>query len=179
MTLLDLNIDLAAGPGRRAVPVDFEIVREVTEADVELLAVTPANSKPPAIKRISDRHHALARLLASGMPESEAALTLNYDVSRVSILKDSPAFQELLALYRAKVDTEFATNLDHMAGMSRDALLELRERIEENPEDFSHRELLAIITELNDRAQAGSDNTKHLPTKIELVAHVPDDDSAD
>lgn len=173
MTLLNLNIDRAAGPGRRAVPVDAEFVREVTEADLELIATKDAGSVPSPIQRITDRHHALARLLASGVAEGEAALILNYDNSRVSILKNSPAFQELLNLYRSEVDREFASVLDHMSGLSRDALLELRDRIEDNPKDFSHRELLSIVTEMSDRA-VNTDPTGKLPTTVELVAYDPD-----
>lgn len=179
MQLLDLNIDRLAGPGRRPKLIDVEIVREVEEADLELLAAVPANSKPPAIKRISNRHHALARLIASGMTDGDAALTLGYDISRVSILKQSPAFQELLSLYQGEVNAKFATNLEHMAGLSNDALLELRDRIEESPDDFSTRELLSIVTELNDRAERGVDSTVNLPTSIELVAKQPDEPSAD
>ena len=167
---LGLNIVNLNGSGRPAKPLEAHVVRPVEEADIEMLLTTPLNASTSSpIKRISDRHHALARLLASGTPEGEAALILNYDISRVSILKQSPAFQELLDVYRSEVDREFATNLEHMAGLSRDALLELRERMEEEPEKFSHRELLAIITELNDRAGNDGADAK-LPTRIEIVA---------
>lgn len=174
MGLGKLNIDTAAGPGRRAVPVEFDVLRDINEADIELIATRDAGSTPSPVQRITDRHHTLARLLASGVKEAEAALITGYDISRVSILKNSPAFTELLAIYRAEVDREFSTSLEHMGGLSRDALLELRERIELNPSDFSHRELLAIVTELNDRAEHGADIGKNLPTRIELVAHVAD-----
>ncbi len=174
MSLLDLNIDTAAGPGRRPKPVDVTYLRDVTEADLELLATRDAGSTPSPVQRITERHHALARLLASGTPEGEAALITGYDPSRVSVLKNSPAFTNLIAIYRDEVNREFSTSLEHMGGLSRDALLELRQRVEDKPEDFSHRELLSIITELSDRAISGEDSTKHLPTRIELVAHVPD-----
>lgn len=176
MNDLGLNIVNLAGPGRPAKPLEAEIVRPLEIADLELAAVTERRSAPPPLKRITDRHHALARLLAAGTPEGEAALILNYDPSRISILKNSPAFQELLALYRAEVDREFATTLDHMAGLSRDALLELRERLEEDPDKFSNRELLSITTDLIDRADL-DEGTSKLPTRIELVAQPLPEDS--
>ena len=179
MSLLNLNIDRAAGPGRRATPVDVEFVRDINEADLELLATRPADSVPAPIQRITDRHHALARLLASGVGEGEAALILNYDRSRVSILKNSPAFNELLALYRSEVKREFATVLDHMSGLSRDALMELRERVEDKPDDFSNRELLSIVTDMTDRTLGAEDQTKGLPTVIELVAYTGESDSGE
>lgn len=165
---LGLNIVDLSGPGRPAKPLEAVTIGELTAADLELAAMTERHSQPPAIKRITDRHHALARLLAAGTPEGEAAMILNFDNSRVSILKQSPAFQELLALYRSEVDREFATTLDHMAGLSRDALLELRERLEDAPEKFSNRELLAVITDMTDRADVDGGDAK-LPTRIELV----------
>lgn len=166
---LNLNIDKLAGPGRRALPLDFEMTRELEPADFHALATTDRGMEPPQLQRITDRHHALARLLASGVSEGEAALTLSYDISRVSILKNSPAFQELMALYRREVDREFATMLEHMAGLGKDALLELRDRLEEAPQKFSNRELLSVATDMADRADIGEGSSK-LPTIIELVA---------
>jgi len=166
---LNLNIVDLGGPGRPRKPLDAQVVRPLNAADLELAATVERHSQPPAIKRITDRHHALARLLAAGTSEGEAAMILSYDVSRVSILKNSPAFQELLQLYRSEVDREFATTLDHMSGLTKDALLELRQRIEEDPDKFSHRELLAIVTDMGDRANLDGGDAR-LPTRIELVA---------
>jgi len=177
---LGLNIVNLGGPGRPAKALEAAVVRDINVADLELAAVTERNSQPPALKRITDRHHALARLLASGTKEGEAALILGMDGSRVSILKNSPAFVELLDLYRGEVDREFATTLDHMAGLSRDALIELRERLEDTPEKFSNRELLSVVNDMVDRADVDGRDAK-LPTMIELVAYdgpLPEDNPA-
>lgn len=166
---------------RRPSTLQYEVVREMEEADLALLNQV-AGIAPTPLKRLSDRHHALARLLASGVPEGEAALILNYDNARISILKASPAFQELLTLYRKEVDREFASVLEHMAGMSKDALMELRERLEETPDKFSNNELLRIVVESVDRTVAapGLNGKENLPTRIELVVpEFSDDDSED
>ena len=170
MNDLGLNIVNLGGPGRPAKPLEATVARDLNLADLELAAVTERHSQPPALKRITDRHHALARLLAAGTKEGEAALILGMDPSRVSILKQSPAFIELLDLYRGEVDREFATTLDHMAGLSRDALIELRERLEDTPEKFSNRELLSVVNDMVDRADVDGRDAK-LPTMIELVAY--------
>lgn len=167
---LNLNIDKLAGPGRLPAKLEVEYVRDLGEADFAIMAEIPVGSRPPAVKRLTDRHHALARLLAAGTPEGEAALILNYDISRVSILKNSPAFQELLALYRGEVKREFATVLDHMAGISRDALVILRDRMEDNEDRFSNNELMKIATDFTDRTVDKDLDTARLPTVIELVA---------
>lgn len=173
--MLNLNIDNLAGPGRPAKAVEYDVVRDLTEADLAMLAL-PASSVPAPIKKITDRHHALARLLAAGTPEGEAAMIVGYDLSRVSILKNSPAFQDLLGLYRAEVKREFSTVIEHMAGMSRDALIELRDRFEENPAKFTNNELLKVVTELIDRS-AGAERPDDMPTMIELV--FPSDSRSD
>lgn len=167
---LNLNIDKLAGPGRLPMRLEVEYVRDMNEADLEIMATVPAGSKPIAVKRLTDRHHALARLLAAGTPEGEAAMILNYDLSRVSILKNSPAFQELVALYRSEVNREFASVLDHMAGISRDALVILRDRMEDNEDRFSNNELMKIATDFTDRTVGKDLDTAKMPTVIELVA---------
>lgn len=169
---LKLNIDHSLGPGRRALPVSFEVAREVGESDLHLVATQDVGSTPSPLQRITDRHHQLARLLASGTPESEASLICGYDPSRISNLKKSPAFQELLALYRKGAEQKWASTVERMAGVARDALEELSSRLEENPAKFTNMELAKITTELSDRT-VGHDNGVEdagLPTVIELVA---------
>lgn len=170
---LDLNI--IAGPGRRPMPIEYEIVRPMNEADIALLSQPAAIQANTELKRITDRHHALAKLLASGTPESEAALIVGYEPARVSTLKNSPAFQELLAFYQKEAKEKFDSVLDHMAGLSRDALLELRTRIEDQPERFSVLDLTRLITELHDRTAGQDDQQVDLPELIELVPKALDE----
>lgn len=170
---LDLNIEhLAVGRGRPRKKLDFEVVREINEADLALISQVPVQSAATGLKKLSDRHHSLARLLASGTPEGEAALITGYDPSRVSILKANPAFGELIEVYRKEVDFEFSTTLQHMAGLSRDAILELRDRMEEDPEKFTNQELRALVSDLTDRVSRdeGTGNKPSFPSIVELVA---------
>ena len=156
------------------MPLEYEVVRPLNEADLALLA-QPASIQPNTeLKRITDRHHALAKLLASGVAEGEAALIVGYESSRVSVLKQSPAFQELHAFYQKEAKEKFSSVLDHMAGLSRDALLELRDRLEVSPERFSNLDLMRLMTETVDRTVGKDDQQVDLPDLIELVA--PDDD---
>jgi hypothetical protein len=165
---LNLNVAKLAGPGRARTALEVMSVRDLGEADLALLAAGDRGTTAPPLKRITDRHHSLARLIAGGASDGEAAATIGFSLSRVSILKQSPAFQDLLALYRKEVDREFATVLEHMAGMSRDALLELRERLEDEPDRFSNRELLDTVNTFVDRADVG-EGTRKLPVQINLV----------
>lgn len=165
---LNLNIvDLE--PVAPKEPLYFHVVREATEADIELALTQPAGETPPELKRITDRHHMLARLLASGMTEEEASVHTGYSLSRISILKNSPAFVELQELYRDKASENFYSLYEHMGGLSKDALALLRERVEENPDRMTTTELLKIIETMSDRA-ADNPTDRIMPTVIELVA---------
>ncbi len=175
---LGLNITEFRGAGRPAQPLTAHLDRELSEADMALLATTRGSSEISDLKRITDRHHSLARLLASGMKEGDAAFTVGLTPSRVSVLTASPAFQELLDLYRNEVQLEFSTVLEHMAGLSRDALLELRERLETDSDKFSNRELMSLVTELTDRS-VDDGRTSTAPTRIELVSPVVEGESGE
>lgn len=164
---LDLEIETNLSRGRQPKPLSFEVERDITEADLAMLSTLPADaSTPPPIKSLTDRHHMLARLLAGGMTEGQAAVACGYDPSRVSILKNSPAFEELLSFYRGKEDEHFVSVLDHMAGLSLDAVMELRNRVEESPEDFSNKDLLAIISDMADRT--GAPKKKEVSKTIDI-----------
>jgi hypothetical protein len=151
MDPLDLALDLGLIPrsGRQPANVSIEFERELTPAD---LALAPSRvQKAPAIKAIRDSHHSLARVLATGSSEGEASLITGYSPSRISILKADPQFQELLEFYRETAIDVVSDLRSRMASMGLDALAELRERLEDSPEDFSPALLKDIVKEMADR----------------------------
>ena len=126
----------------------------------ETLGVTNAD-----IKRIRPTHHRLARLLATGLDETKAALLCNYSPARVSILKSDPAFQELLAGYAGEVDDKWLDTVEVMAGLSEDALHELQARLEETPELFNNVQLMDLAKLTLDRTGNGPTSTQNLNVK--------------
>src|SRR5258708_36547734 len=96
MNALNLDINLI---GRKATVIGAEVLRDLTTSDLALLA-TERGIRPTSIQRITDRHHALARCLASGMSATEAGLVTGYTASRISVLRGDPSFEELIAFYR-------------------------------------------------------------------------------
>lgn len=152
---MGLELNTIVGKGRKPTPTSADVVRELGAADIALLAAgAEAPTKPPPLTKITERHHAVARLLASGMPPGEVAAVTGYDNARISILQGSPAFQELVALYHREVDIEFASVLNNLAGLSKDAIMALRERLEEEPENFT-------IKDLRETAELALDRTGH------------------
>lgn len=148
----DLGLDLDFLNGAPISGPEVRLEREMTLADVEALSQPKNVHAPTLVRRPSERHHALARALAAGMKEGEAGLLVGYDPSRVSILLQSPAFQELVALYRNEVKAEFAQFEERLLGLGKDAINELQTRLEDEPEKFTIGQLLEITTRLGDRA---------------------------
>lgn len=151
MNLAELGIDLEIGPGRRP---SGTVLRELAADDLAHLAA-PRRAGAALIKKMTERHQALARLLAGGTRPTDAAVMLGYTDSYISILQDDPAFQNLVAVYRNDQNIVYADFQARLAGLSKDALLELQGRLEETPDDFSIGQLTEIATRFGDRAGYG------------------------
>ncbi len=167
---MELGFDIASlsARGRRPETPSCEFARELTRADLEVLANAPRNVEMPELKKITERHHALARALASGMRVGEAASLVGYEIARVSVLQDNPAFQELLSLYRDQKDLEFAEFAGRIAGLGKDAVLELQDRLEQAPEKFSNGMLLDMVKTLADRSGHGPTTKSEVTVNVTL-----------
>lgn len=151
MDSFDLGIDLGLLPraGRQAKPLFAEFVRELAPADLTMPAVRVQTAPP--LKKIRDTHHALARVLVTAGSESEASAITGYSLSRISILKADPQFQELLEFYREGSERVVTDMRERMAGMAGAALQELSDRLDETPEEFTPNLLKEIVKDLADR----------------------------
>lgn len=158
---MDLALDIVRTTGRAAKPVSATIVRELELGDLALLN-EERGTAPSAVKRLSERHHALARSIASGMKPGEAAALTGYDNARVSVLLSDPAFKELVKFYLEDVTRQYAGLHEVMAGMSLDAMLEIRQRLEDEGDKIPIATLLEI-------GKMGADRTGHGPSSKQEV----------
>jgi len=150
--------------GRATLDLSPDIVRDLVPAD--LAAITSEKgSEAPALKRITDRHHALARNLAGGMAEGEAALVCGISNSRISILKADAQFQELLNFYRGEVNLVYQDMHEKLAGIASTALDELQDRLEDAPEKVSTGQLMEL-------AKLGADRTGFGPQSQQTNVNV-------
>jgi hypothetical protein len=161
---MELNAELFRTRGRAAVPVEAAVIRELDRADIVLLT-QEKGSQASSIKRLSERHHALARNIASGMPVGDAATLQGYSASRVSILQSDPAFKELLAFYREDAQRPYRDLHVRLSGLAMDATEELSNRLEEEPEKVS-------IGQLVELAKMGADRTGHGPQTSSMNLNV-------
>jgi hypothetical protein len=163
---LDLDLDIAAADfiGRKPRAVQAEVTRELTPSDLALLA-TERGIQPSHIQRLSERHHALARCLASGLSVADACAITGYTPSRVSILKGDPSFEELISFYRGPA----AELIQDLGAKMRQNALEaqniLTERLEEEPAAFNVDALLDIT-------KLGADRTGFGPASRTTSVHV-------
>jgi len=83
----------------------------------------------------------------------------------VSILCQDDAFKELLHHYRTIVDAAYGDMHEDMAGMSRDAVNLIRDRMEDEPAEIPTTQLLDI-------AKMGADRTGHGPATQNTHLHI-------
>jgi hypothetical protein len=151
--------------GRATKPIGYDILGELTEEDLESLT-KERGTQPPAVMVMRERHHALAKSIASGVKPGDAAHIHRYSASRVSILLGDPAFQELVEHYRGLADEQYVDFHAKLGQLAVDASHLLQERMEdpEQAVDISTGQLLQIIT-------AGADRTGFGPTQKTEVNH--------
>jgi predicted transcriptional regulator len=122
-----------------------EITRELTAEDKALVGSTKLGSTAPRLKRIRAVHHAAARLMATGMKDSEISLNVGLCSSRLSILKNDPAFSDLVEFYTQGEVERFSSVQDRMVMLGMVAAEEIQARIEEDAEDVATRDLTEIM----------------------------------
>ncbi len=150
------------GRGRPEAPITVAYVRDLTEADLLTLATTRLSAtKPPreeGLTRVTQRHHALARMLASGaVDDITAARTLGMNPNTVYMLKKDPTFGELLTHYTKVQETAFVDVAEQMATASSTAIALIQEKLEGSDP--------VTLTELIRVAELTLDRTGHGPTK--------------
>ena len=145
-------------------------MRELEPADISALG-TEKGSKTPALKRISERHHALARTLASGVTSGEAAIICRYDISRVSILQSDPAFQELVEFYRGEVIDKYLGLHEQLAGLASDAAELIADQIE-NDLQLPLEERKVSLGQLMEVTKLAADRTGHGPQTSQTSVNI-------
>lgn len=144
--------------GRAKASVEAAVDGLIDEGDLELIAGPRGADPAPAISKLRERHHALARHLAEGKTPGEAALLTRYTQSRVSILLGDPAFRDLVEHYRANVNAEFVDFQRKLSELAIDAAHVLQERLEDAPDEISDAMLLRVV-------EVGADRTGHGPSQ--------------
>jgi len=135
----------ARGGRKVAKPLMIEVVRSLTQEDVPaLLEPSPVGSQTPTIVRLRHQHHILAQTLAAGHSNEAASLITGYSISRISILNGDPTFRQLLAHYQGNKEIAFVDLIDRMKALGLSTLEELQSRLDDNPDEWTKRELMDL-----------------------------------
>lgn len=163
--------------GRNAIasPIEIHDLRPLSRADLAVLA----EPRPPnSIQNLRDTHHALARAVAAGMTDAEAASVTGYSVGRVNQLRNDVAFMDLVAQKRSMIDAEFAAAgdavIDYLRGNALKAAKMLSDKLDhadEQGEFLPTRDLLGIAELGFDRTGYGK-QTKNLNVNVDFAANL-------
>jgi len=140
--------------GKISTKPEILSVKPLTRED---LALIPEKREPihGIVRRFRDPHHRVARLFASGLRVGEVVERSGYSYNRVKTLHDDPAFQQLIAKYREKVDASFVANADEFYDLAtsnmRKAETMIAERLEKAEEEDIDLPLKTLVDISGDR----------------------------
>lgn len=160
-----IDFEKLGKPGRRALPLSAEVVRNLEEADIALLEADRETKAAP-LQRLTERHHQLARYIAENKTMTECSYLTGYGLSRISILKADSSFQELIAHYTKVAEAEIADFNAELKATSRDALNAIRELLENN--ELSTTQLMKLIELTADRAGHGPQSTANVKVTADI-----------
>lgn len=158
-----------------ATPIEIHDLRSLSRAE---LAVLKEPRPTASVQTLRDSHHALARAVAAGMSNAECAAATGYSMTRVSVLRQDPAFKNLVAHKRAMIDAEFASAgdavIDYLKGNALKAAKMLSDKLDhadEQGEFLPTRDLLGIAELGFDRTGYGK-QTKNLNVNVDFAANL-------
>lgn len=168
--------------GKLATNPDILEVRPLTRDDLaclpEVRGPHPDRAGSGHIQRLRDPHHRLARLVAAGLRNDEIVARSGFSTSRLLTIRKDPAFIELVATYRDKVDAAFEREAEAWMEQATSNMLTaermLAERLEIHDEEGtlpSIRELMSIRADSADRLGYGKKQT-NLNVNVDLAAQL-------
>src|SRR6266403_795464 len=151
--------NVALHRGKISTKPEILSVRPLTREDLGLILEKRADGEgrpiQGAVRRFRDPHHRVARLFAAGLRVQEVADRSGYSYQRVHTLSTDPAFQELIAKYREKVDASFVANVDEFYDLAtanmRKAETMIAERLEKAEEEDIDLPLKTLVDISGDR----------------------------
>lgn len=143
-------------------PADPEILEVRPLATSDLASLRTRVARDP-IKRIRDRHHHIAWLLALGKTHWEIAAECRISPSRISLYLRDPAFMEIVELKRREVQESRREVVDALTAKSTEAMHlaedEVIRRVKDDPSSIHIRDLNRITTDRMDRFGYGKHTT--------------------
>jgi hypothetical protein len=172
----EIGLGLPSARGRKPLSKSLE-VGETRPLQVEDVVASRAGnhplptSTPPSLQKLRSRHHQLAQMLASGLTDTQVCLALGYSPSRISILKADPAFKELLAYYDKQHEKLHLDVQERLITLGLDSIEVLQQRLDDDPDEFSARELKEMAEMALDRTGHGKSSTVSVMHGLDEETH--------
>lgn len=129
--------------------------RAVLEANLASVKPSKKTNSLRSVESLKDSHHMLARLFALGNTNNEIAEMAGYSISRLSVLRNDPLFNELVEHYKTMVDAKMIESVDEyfrLAELARTKTMRMiNDKLDAEDEDLSISELIKIHDTTADR----------------------------
>lgn len=177
-----MDLDLADITPRKIITCTIEGI--VDEDDLRLLAsgaslqsehlngdsTMPRHEEvddPASLKRVREKHHSVARLIATGMSESLVATISNYTPQYLSVLLNNPAMEELIATYRLQNGQQAQVIGEKLRSVGLRAV----EKLEGKMDEMNASELTAVAKLGLDRSGHGPSSTQRNVNENHQIDH--------
>lgn len=128
-----------------------------------------------SLRRVRQVHHKIARLMAAGAANVEIAAVVGMHQARISILRNDPAFCELLAYYEEHEEARWEDVREKAAELGSTAVEILQERLLEEPDKVKTNDLLSIMNqglEFGGKKPAARSENLHVHTTAEAIQQI-------
>lgn len=131
---------------RKAEPPPFKIIGPLTRSEVEALQENPGVAPGRVLQKLRHHHHRLAQLVAKGERLTDISLVTGYSPNYIdNLTRYDPSFKQLVTDYQQVVADRFVDAIDRLKVLGISSVEELQDRLENDPESFSKRELIEIV----------------------------------
>lgn len=142
--------------------------------DMHELALGPSDAKPDEddpsdLKKIREKHHHVARLIADGMTQRLVGQVCGYTEQYISILLNNPAMIELVELYRIQAGAHVKVATEKLKSVGLKALEKLDERLDKD--ELNNLELIATSKLGLDRGGLGPQQKVHNVNENHTIDH--------
>lgn len=122
------------------------------------LALVEEVDDPADLKRIREKHHSVARLIAKGLTQNLVASITGYTPSYLSILLNNPSMQELVAHYRIQQGAAIEVITEKLKTVGLKAVEQLEDKLKEGK--MNSQDLIGVAKLGLDRSGLGPSSTQ-------------------
>lgn len=168
--IITCTIEAILEPSDLAALASGALKQEATEAAAaHVPTALPEVDDPTDLKKLRERHHSVARLIASGQSNTMVAALTNYTPAYLSVLLNNPSMQELVEMYRVQLGAPGAVVAEKLRTVGLEAVAKLATKLEAGELDPNH--LLGLAKLGLDRSGHGPSSTQHVVKEDHILDH--------